>query len=99
MEKTKPKPSQIEKTEKTEQNQKNRVNLVFVLKNRTETGRFELVSISFKKKFNLIIFFNKNRTEPKIINPNINFAGKTFTLAIFKIQLYGMSPIQTLLLD
>jgi hypothetical protein len=66
MEKTEPKPSQIEKTEKTEQNQKNRVNLVFFLKNRTETGRFELISISFKKKFNLIIFLIKTKLNQKL---------------------------------
>jgi hypothetical protein len=33
--------------------------------NRTETGRFELVSAFFKKKFGLVTFFDKN--QPKMI--------------------------------
>ena len=32
----------------------------------TKTGQFEPVSV-FKKKFSLVIFFDKNQTEPKII--------------------------------
>jgi hypothetical protein len=58
--KTKPnrkKPSQNKKTEP------NRFEPVFVLKNRTKTGRFEVVSVFLKNKFNLIIFFIK--TKPK----------------------------------
>ena len=50
---------------------------VFILKNRiepnrTEIGRFELVSVFFKKNFSLIIFFNKNQIEPKMITSNKN---------------------------
>ena len=60
--KTEPKPSQIGKTEP------NRFEPVFALKNRTETGRFDPVSVRFRfffqKKFGLVTFFDKNRTEP-----------------------------------
>jgi hypothetical protein len=57
------------KTEKTEPKpKKNRAKLVFVLKNRTETGRFEPVSIFFLNRFGY--FFYKNQTEPKMITPN-----------------------------
>jgi hypothetical protein len=72
------------KTEKTKSNQTkpkpvepnwkktepNRFKPVFVLKNRTETGRFEPVSVFLKKKFDLVIFFYKNRIESKMITPN-----------------------------
>jgi hypothetical protein len=57
---------------KTEPNriqiEKNRAKPVwtgFVLKNRTETGRFEPVSFFLNKIFGLVIFFYKNRTDPK----------------------------------
>ena len=65
-EKTKPKPSQTEKTKP------NRFEPVFVIKNQTETGRFEPISVRFrffykKIKFWFGYFFNKNRTEPKMI--------------------------------
>ena len=83
---TEPKPSQTEKTEpnrknrakpeKIEPNRKtepNRFEPVFSLKNRTETGRFEPVSVRFrfffKKKFGLVTFFDKNRTEPNREHP------------------------------
>ena len=62
--KTEPKPSQ---------NRKNRVKPIWTgfcpkKPNRTETGRFDPVSVRFrvffkKKKFGLITFFDKNRTE------------------------------------
>jgi hypothetical protein len=55
------KPSQTEKTES------NQFEPVFVLKNRTETSQFELVSVFFKKNFVLIIFFYKNRMKQKMI--------------------------------
>jgi hypothetical protein len=55
-----------------------RFELVFILKksnqtkpNRTETGRFELVSVFFLN-FSLVIFFNKNQTELKITTSNKN---------------------------
>jgi hypothetical protein len=84
---TEKKPSQTEKkSSKTGLNQ-------FLSKktepNRTKTGQFEPVSVFFFLSFDLItFFFDKNRIEPKIITPNINFllsnAGKkclsTFTL-------------------
>jgi len=62
------------KPKKTEQNRKktepNRFEPVFVLKNRTELKAIGLNRFwFFKKKICLIIFFYKNRTEPKIITP------------------------------
>jgi hypothetical protein len=54
-------PSQTEKTES------NQFEPVFVLKKRTETSQFELVSVFFKKNFVLIIFFYKNRMKQKMI--------------------------------
>jgi hypothetical protein len=56
------------KLEKTKPNQ---FEPVFILKNRTETGWFEPVSVCF---FNLILLFifNKNRTEYKIITHKQN---------------------------
>jgi hypothetical protein len=65
---------------KTEPNKKNRAKTekpepnwfepVFVLKNRTEIGRFELVSVFLFKKFWFGYFFlNKNRIKLKIITP------------------------------
>jgi hypothetical protein len=49
----------------------NRFEPIFSLKtelNRTETGWFDPVSVFFKK-FRFVIFFDKNRTEPKMITP------------------------------
>ena len=69
-EKTGKKPSQTGKTESNRANLKipmpNRFEPVFLLKkpNRTETGRFELVSVFFFINFGLIIFFDKNKTKP-----------------------------------
>jgi len=63
-EKNRKKPSQNEKTEP------NQFEPVFVQKNEpnwTETSRFEPVLSYFLKKFSLIIFFNKNQTEQKMI--------------------------------
>jgi hypothetical protein len=57
-EKTEPNRTQTEK--KPEPNQakpKNRAKPVFVLKNWTETDRFEPVSVFFKKNFGLVTFF------------------------------------------
>jgi hypothetical protein len=56
---------------KTEPNQKNLAKPVFVLKNRTETGRFEPVSV-FLKKISIWFFFfvDKNQTKPKMTTPN-----------------------------
>ena len=70
---TRKKPSNAEKTypnrKKPSQTGLNRFCLERTKPNRTETDRFELVSVRFqfflKKKFSLIIFFDKNRTEPK----------------------------------
>jgi hypothetical protein len=63
------KPNRTEKTEsnwkkpsQTEKFEPSRFEPVFFLKNRTETGRFEPVSVFLKKNFNLVIFFIK--TEP-----------------------------------
>jgi len=68
------KPSQTEKTEP------NQFEPVFALKkpNRTETGQFDPVSVRFrfffkKKNFNLVTFFDKNRTKPKMITPSLVF--------------------------
>jgi hypothetical protein len=59
---------------KTGKTEPNRFEPVFSLKkpNRTETGRFDLVSVFFSKKknFSLVTFFDKNRTEPKMITPS-----------------------------
>ena len=55
-------------TEKNESNRANRFEPVFILKNRIETGRFELVSVFLKKQIWFdYFFFDKNRIEPKII--------------------------------
>ena len=65
----KTKPNQ-KKTVKTEPNRAKPVWTDFCLKNelnRTKTGRFKPVSVFLLKKFNLIIFFNKNQIKPKII--------------------------------
>jgi hypothetical protein len=52
----------------TEKNRANRFEPVFVQKNRTETSRFEPVSVFFFFKISVwLLFFDKNRTEPKII--------------------------------
>jgi hypothetical protein len=70
-------------TKKTEPNPnwkkpgKNWVNLVWTgfchkKPNRTEARRLEPVSVFFFKKISLVIFFDKNITKPKIINPKIN---------------------------
>jgi len=44
--------------------------------NRTETGQFDPVSVRFRfcflKNFGLVTFFDNNRTEPKMITPNLN---------------------------
>ena len=71
------KPSQTEKTEKTEPKpekpSQTGLNRFCPKKpNRTETGRFDPVSVFFFKKKNigLVIFFDKNRTEPKMITPS-----------------------------
>jgi len=72
--KTEPKPR------KPSQNRKNRAKLVWTgfcpkKPNRTETGRFDPVSVFFfkKKYFGLVIFFDKNRTEPKIITSTLQW--------------------------
>jgi hypothetical protein len=66
--KTKPNRTQ---TKKTGKNERNRFEPVFIQKNRTELkpaglNRFRF----FLKNFNLIIFFDKNQTEQKIITPD-----------------------------
>jgi hypothetical protein len=68
--KTKLNRTQTRKTRaKPEKTESNRFELVFVLKNQTETGRFEPVSV-FLKKIGLIIFFIKTKSNKKIITPN-----------------------------
>ena len=76
------KPSETGKTEpnrenraKTGKTEPNRFEPVFALKNRTETGQFDLVSVQFRFffKFDLVIFFDKNRTEPKMITTTFYF--------------------------
>ena len=74
--KTEPKPSQNrENRAKTGKTEPNRFEPVFALKNRTETGQFDLVSVQFRFffKFDLVIFFDKNRTEPKMITTTFYF--------------------------
>jgi len=68
---TKPNPNR----KKPSQNQAKLVWTGFCSKkpNRTETGQFEPVSV-FKKKFSLVTFFDKNRTEPKMNTPNVSFS-------------------------
>jgi hypothetical protein len=72
------KPSQNQKNQaKTEKTEPNRFELVFALKNQTETGRFDPVWVRFRfffLKFDLVTFFDKNRTEQKMITP-IYFTG------------------------
>ena len=74
------KPSKTEKIEpnrvKTKSNRKNQAKPIwtgFCLKkpNRTETGRFEPVSV-LKKNSVWLLFFNKNQIEPKIFTSNLN---------------------------
>jgi len=82
---TEPEPKKTgKKQSKTEPNRKNwarpekiepnRFEPVFVLKNRTELkpvglNRFRFGFGFFKKKFSLVIFYKKNRIEPKIKTP------------------------------
>ena len=66
--KTESKSSQTEKPSQTEKTDPNR----FLSKKRTETSRFEPVSVFLKKKFGLVIFFYKNRIELKMIIPTLN---------------------------
>jgi hypothetical protein len=81
--KNRAKPEKPSQTEKTNQNRKkpsqnretepNRFEPVFALKNRTEPKPVGLTRFRFffqKKKFRFGYFFDKNRTEPKIISPN-----------------------------
>jgi len=63
------------KTEKTESNRKNRAKPVFVLKNQIEIDQFELVLV-FLKKSVWLLFFDKNRSELKMITPTMNFSRK-----------------------
>jgi len=86
--KTEPKPSQTGKFEpkprkfepkpgKPSQNQESRAKPVWTgfcpkKPNQTETSRFEPVSVFFFN-FGLVIFFNKNQTEPKMITPNFHY--------------------------
>jgi len=63
-------PNRTETDKKPEKTEPNRFEPVFALKNRTETSRFDLVSVFFKKKFSLVTFFDKNRIEPKMITPS-----------------------------
>jgi hypothetical protein len=79
-EKTEPNRIQTEKNrakpEKTEPNQKNQAKPVWTgfcpkKMNRTETDRFEPVSVWFQFFFVwLLFFFDKNRIEPKMITPS-----------------------------
>jgi hypothetical protein len=68
--KTRKKPSQTEKNRaKTEPN---RFEPVFALKkpNQTETGRFDPCFGFFFFNFDSVTFFDKNRTESKMITPS-----------------------------
>ena len=71
------KPKKPNRTQTEKNPEKNRVKPVWTgfcpkKPNRTETRRFEPVSVFFFKKISLVIFLDKNITEPKIINPKIN---------------------------
>ena len=55
---------------KTEPNQ---FELVFFLKNWTESKPVGLNRFQFLKKISLVIFFYKNRAKPKMITPKKNF--------------------------
>jgi hypothetical protein len=87
-EKKQPKPNWTQTGKKPESNQKkiepNRFEPVFVLKNRTETGRFEPVSV-FLKKIGLVIFFlwKPNQTVLKMITPTDHY--KFFWLYSFSL--------------
>jgi len=84
------KPSQTKKNRaKTGKTEPNLFEPVFALKkpNRTETGRFDPVSVWFrvffqKKNFSLITFFDKNRTEPKMITLLSSYVTTNLSLAI-----------------
>jgi hypothetical protein len=68
-EKNRAKPKKPSQTKKTEPN---RFEPVFSLKNRTEpkpVGLNRFRFFFFKKKFGLVIFFDKNRTEPNREHP------------------------------
>jgi hypothetical protein len=69
--KTEPNRKNRENRAKIGKTEPNRFEPVFALKkpNRTETGQFDPVSVFFSKKknFDLVTFFDKNRTEPKMI--------------------------------
>ena len=74
--KTRAKPKKTKKTEpKPKKPEPNRFEPVFSLKNRTETSRFDPVSVRFrfffskKINFGLVTFFYKNQIEPKMITP------------------------------
>lgn len=68
--KTEPNRKNRVKTEKTKINQAKPVWTGFFPKkpNLTEIGRFKPVSVFFFN-FSLVIFFDKNRTEPKLLIP------------------------------
>jgi hypothetical protein len=56
------------KPNRTEKTKPNWFGPVFVLKNRIETDRFEPILVFFFKNNSVwLLFFNKNRTEPKMI--------------------------------
>jgi len=78
---------------KPSQNGKNRAKPVWTgffpkKPNRTETGRFDPVSVRFrfffqKKKFGLVTFFDKNRTESKMITPSPLLIGKEIYFILY----------------
>ena len=68
--KNRAKPSHNRKNRaKLEKTEPNWFELVFILKNQTETSRFGFGFFLKKNNFNLVIFVGKNRTESKIITP------------------------------
>jgi len=58
--------------------------------NRTETGRFDLVLVRFffskKKIFDLVTFFDKNRTELKMITPTRNLSFCATFIFYFEVR-------------
>jgi hypothetical protein len=91
-------------TEKTKPNRtqtgKNRAKPVwtgFVLKNRTETDRFELVSVQVQFHFFLkkiqFIFFYKNQIKPKIIIPISHVALPSLSFSLWLENNHNSSAV------
>jgi len=83
----KPKPNR-KITESTWKTEPNRFEPIFVLKNRTEIGWFEPVSVQFFFNLVWLLSFYKNQTESKMITPDI--------ICILSYKLYCRSKLFSL---